>query len=63
MDYPAARMAGCSIQVSPYNKRLQDDALQPTLLRRFGFQVRLKHTVLNEQIIPAKLYIAVYMIK
>jgi hypothetical protein len=45
MGNPAARMVGCSIQVSPYDKRLQDDALQLTLLSRFGFQEFPKHNV------------------
>ncbi len=56
-------MAGCSIQVNPYNKCLQEDALQPTALRLFGLLARLKHTILKEQIIPSKLHIAVYMFK
>ncbi len=31
--------------MSPYNKRLQDDALKPALLRRLGFQAPQKHNV------------------
>jgi hypothetical protein len=33
------------MRVNPHNKRLQDGALHPSLLRPCGFQARPKHNV------------------